>query len=678
MNSTLRNIVTSTLYRILETEPSLTMEEAHARTLKSAIGFDEFQLNKAEISDIVADVASDFFPRAVLNPKWLADQHKQNFHFYLVNSQPGWLGHIVDHTNSLSAHISHFILYGIWDSMLVLCGTDPQASELLNTMRTTTFHDLSHFTSRNLLRFHRYNVHGWNEESKTVKIETLEKLVGDYNCDELQEEKLAYADSGVILGPTWSTRKSTPDRVEAFVGITLRGGSHALQNVDVLKSLLSNDILRISLVHLFEIDKGYPFHFVAKLICKDLDELDKATDAISFGRIGRVGMEGNTFIVSSGKELLPNGQNPVGGALRVSLDLGQIEGIASEVLTELWPDALAKFNKLDGNFQLLTLRSLTELFTQARIRSWDEEREESVRSSIENFTRTVLEAPEQPRMGPAVMEVATGVESYCKHMLRRIVDIVYNGDYSKAQKKLKLPTRDFRKLTLGKTVSALRELKGLPEFSFLVEFVTVEWVETLEHFTEIRNKWAHGVMVDLQSSEKTIDDARRAICDGIDILRWIGTLLSEAVIPREGEPTEVPMIELKEAEQERSSGIFLSHSSMDRDTAQKIASVLQALNYDVWYSDWEIKPGESIVQKINEGLAKNDTLIVVLSPNSVKSNWVKKELNSAVMMQLSGKNIRIIPVLIEKCDIPATLEEIKYVDMKNFQAGIIELLDSLG
>jgi hypothetical protein len=98
----------------------------------------------------------------------------------------------------------------------------------------------------------------------------------------------------------------------------------------------------------------------------------------------------------------------------------------------------------------------------------------------------------------------------------------------------------------------------------------------------------------------------------------------------------------------------------------------------VWYDDWEIGIGDSIVAKIEEGLARNDTLIVLLSPASVESKWVRRELDTALMNQLAGHNVKIIPVLIARCELPAVLASIKYVDLtSSFQDGIIQLMQTL-
>jgi len=98
---------------------------------------------------------------------------------------------------------------------------------------------------------------------------------------------------------------------------------------------------------------------------------------------------------------------------------------------------------------------------------------------------------------------------------------------------------------------------------------------------------------------------------------------------------------------------------------------------DIFYAKWDIKVGESIVEKINEALISHDHLIIILSSNSVQSDWVKRELNSSLMRQLQQREIMIKPVLIENCEIPPLLVDIKYADFRDdYNAGFYKLIDS--
>ena len=67
---------------------------------------------------------------------------------------------------------------------------------------------------------------------------------------------------------------------------------------------------------------------------------------------------------------------------------------------------------------------------------------------------------------------------------------------------------------------------------------------------------------------------------------------------------------------------------------------------------------------------------MVLSPDSVKSNWVRREVGSATMRQLSEKrSITVLPILVAECEIPILLSEIKYADFRSdYKSGLKDLL----
>lgn len=125
--------------------------------------------------------------------------------------------------------------------------------------------------------------------------------------------------------------------------------------------------------------------------------------------------------------------------------------------------------------------------------------------------------------------------------------------------------------------------------------------------------------------------------------------------------------------------VFLSYSHGDRVFAQKLAIDLTRAGLDVWYDNWEIRPGDSIVDKIDHGLSGHDCLLVVLSPRSVRSNWVKRELNSTVMRSITERQIKIIPLLREPCDVPSLLADIAYANFTlSYSQGFDELLHAVG
>src|ERR1035438_2297175 len=120
--------------------------------------------------------------------------------------------------------------------------------------------------------------------------------------------------------------------------------------------------------------------------------------------------------------------------------------------------------------------------------------------------------------------------------------------------------------------------------------------------------------------------------------------------------------------------LFLCHASEDKPFVDRLASYLDTREVPIWYDKREIKLGESIVTRINEGLESASHLVVILSKASVSKQWVQKELSAALMKHLKDRSIAIIPVLRESCAIPPLLADLKYSDCRvDSDAGFKEL-----
>ncbi|MDN3659177.1 toll/interleukin-1 receptor domain-containing protein [Ferruginibacter paludis] len=127
-----------------------------------------------------------------------------------------------------------------------------------------------------------------------------------------------------------------------------------------------------------------------------------------------------------------------------------------------------------------------------------------------------------------------------------------------------------------------------------------------------------------------------------------------------------------------SKSLFICHASEDKSVAESIFESLKARGFTIWFDKYEILVGDSIVEKVSNGLASTTELIVLLSTKSVEKKWVRKELNTILMQKLNGKEVRILPLKIDECDIPTLLVEYKHLDLKNgYDTCINELVQSI-
>ncbi len=124
----------------------------------------------------------------------------------------------------------------------------------------------------------------------------------------------------------------------------------------------------------------------------------------------------------------------------------------------------------------------------------------------------------------------------------------------------------------------------------------------------------------------------------------------------------------------RDTLLFICHASEDRSFVDSLCSFLDSAEVPVWYDRREIRVGESVVQRINDGLGAASALVVVLSKASVEKPWVQKEFSAALMRQLQGSSIRVLSLLVETCEIPPLIADLRYADCRTDKArGFCEL-----
>lgn len=125
--------------------------------------------------------------------------------------------------------------------------------------------------------------------------------------------------------------------------------------------------------------------------------------------------------------------------------------------------------------------------------------------------------------------------------------------------------------------------------------------------------------------------------------------------------------------------VFISYSSVDRPFAERIVADFKRHGIHVWYDAWEMKVGDSLTRKIQDGIQESSYLAIVLSPNSVKSRWVRVELQAALNKEIERDSVFVLPILYKKCDLPAFLSDKIYADFSSdYHKGFQQLLLSLG
>ncbi|MCP4268934.1 MAG: toll/interleukin-1 receptor domain-containing protein, partial [Candidatus Brocadiaceae bacterium] len=72
-----------------------------------------------------------------------------------------------------------------------------------------------------------------------------------------------------------------------------------------------------------------------------------------------------------------------------------------------------------------------------------------------------------------------------------------------------------------------------------------------------------------------------------------------------------------------------------------------------------------VIEKIREGIDQVDYVGVILSSHSVDSPWVKKEVDIAMNQEIEGRRVKVLPLLLEDCELPGFIKGKLYADFRN-------------
>ncbi len=111
--------------------------------------------------------------------------------------------------------------------------------------------------------------------------------------------------------------------------------------------------------------------------------------------------------------------------------------------------------------------------------------------------------------------------------------------------------------------------------------------------------------------------------------------------------------------------VFISHDRADVKWVDLIREKLRdstgPRSFHVWDWDSDIQPGDNWALKLGEALESSDAMIVLLSPRSVKSRWVRQEIDFALTNPRFSD--RLISVMIEPTrDVPWILQTLPFID----------------
>jgi hypothetical protein len=113
--------------------------------------------------------------------------------------------------------------------------------------------------------------------------------------------------------------------------------------------------------------------------------------------------------------------------------------------------------------------------------------------------------------------------------------------------------------------------------------------------------------------------------------------------------------------QDKPFDIFLSYKSEDSVWVGDLQNALARRGVRVWLDKDQIRPGDHFGGALEAGLQECRSVGLIVTPASMRSNWVREEYYSALSLANEGE-LQLIPILVEQAPLPAFLKGRQYVD----------------
>lgn len=108
---------------------------------------------------------------------------------------------------------------------------------------------------------------------------------------------------------------------------------------------------------------------------------------------------------------------------------------------------------------------------------------------------------------------------------------------------------------------------------------------------------------------------------------------------------------------------FISYNKADRAWAEWIAWRLEEEGYTTFLQDWDFRPSENFVIKMDEAIQNSQRTIAVLSPSYLNAVFTQPEWRAAFAQDPTSNKGVLLPVRVQECDTKGLFSQIIYIDL---------------
>lgn len=154
---------------------------------------------------------------------------------------------------------------------------------------------------------------------------------------------------------------------------------------------------------------------------------------------------------------------------------------------------------------------------------------------------------------------------------------------------------------------------------------------------QVPNSGHWYVTVDMNGLRGTVRSSVRVLPGALPTARSAPLSSVPSLVQRNEQPPGFESVN-------REHDVFISHASEDKEAVVRpLAAALVAEGLNVWFDEFELRIGDSLRRKIDQGLANSRVGLVVLSHSFIAKGWTNYELDGIVTRSVSGEQV-LLPI----------------------------------
>lgn len=105
--------------------------------------------------------------------------------------------------------------------------------------------------------------------------------------------------------------------------------------------------------------------------------------------------------------------------------------------------------------------------------------------------------------------------------------------------------------------------------------------------------------------------------------------------------------------------VFISYSHSDKEWARKFAETIASTGLEIWFDEFNIKPGQPLVESIEKGLRESNVVVLLINTENLNRPNLFFEIGAALGMKKTI--IPVVPKDFEYHKLPLPLQRIKFL-----------------